>query len=289
MSAAYIALIVAAVTAISTIFLKRGLEASNPLTGMFVSLAVCGAVITALALATVPAAEVTLGGVAIFAGIGLFAPPVVRYLTYVGIDKVGAARSSPIRSLTPFFAILLAITFLGEEARPNVLGGAVLIVGGAFLLSKKPNKKNLQKSWSKWDLLYPFSAAILAGCAANLRKAGFAFLDSPVLAAASTAIAALIVFSTYVISSGRRGELDFNPASIGWFLVASACTSVSIVLNLVALKLGDVSVVSPILASSPLFVIFFSAIFLRKIERVTTTLVAGALLTFAGVESIIFL
>jgi uncharacterized membrane protein len=49
-----------------------------------------------------------------------------------------------------------------------------------------------------------------------------------------------------------------------------------------ALNIGSVIIVSPLSAISPLFVIVFAGIFLRKVERVTWKIVLGAVLIIGG-------
>ena len=281
-----LALLTSVSTAISRIFLKKGFEKSNPLTGMFVSLVICGFFLTLLALFTVRMEDYILKGILFFALIGVFAPPLVRFLTYIGIDKLGTSRSSPIRSLTPFFATIIAIIFLRESINFYIITGTILVVCGIIVLSKKDNSLG-KKDWKRRDLIFPLAAAFLAGIAANLRKYGFTILTSPVLAAASTAVAALFVFSSYIILSGKKTQLTFNRHSLKFFALSSLCTSVSIILNLYALKYGKVVVVSPLLATSPLFVLIFSYIFLRKIEKINLKVVLAAISIFIGVELII--
>ncbi len=290
MSAPLIALCVAAITAFSRILLKKGLVDSNPVTGMFVSLVVCAPVLTVLALIAVPWDEYSIRGIAYFAAIGLFAPPVVRFLTYIGVDRLGVSRSAPVRSLTPFFAVLLAIVFLGEPLSSHIILGTVAIFSGALLLTRKERSERDAPTWRKVDLLFPLTAAVLSGVAANLRRHGLdsGILPNPILAAASTAVAALLVFSIYLQFSGKRRELTYNRSALKFFVMGSCCTSVSIVLTLTALKVGNVSTVAPVLASGPLFAIAFSFLLLRKIERVTRNIVAGALLTVTGIELIVF-
>jgi uncharacterized membrane protein len=54
-------------------------------------------------------------------------------------------------------------------------------------------------------------------------------------------------------------------------------------MTLVALQLGTVSVVAPISATAPIFVLPLSMLFLRGIERVTARVVAGTALVVLGV------
>ena len=51
----------------------------------------------------------------------------------------------------------------------------------------------------------------------------------------------------------------------------------------VALGLGAVSVVSPLVASSPIFVVLMSFVFLRGVELLTGRIVAGTVLTVLGI------
>ena len=105
-SATTLTLCICFLTAISRVLLKLGFEKSNPLTGMVVSVVIGCLMLDSAALIFSNPNDYSWNGVLFFAGIGIVAPPVVRYLTYLGVHTLGAARSDPVRSLTPFFAIL---------------------------------------------------------------------------------------------------------------------------------------------------------------------------------------
>jgi drug/metabolite transporter (DMT)-like permease len=83
---------------------------------MVVSLGVGWATLVLACIALNPWHSLTMKGLIFFALIGTVAPPIVRYLTYLGIDKLGPARSDPIRSLTPFFAIVFASFFFPNRS-----------------------------------------------------------------------------------------------------------------------------------------------------------------------------
>jgi drug/metabolite transporter (DMT)-like permease len=59
--------------------------------------------------------------------------------------------------------------------------------------------------------------------------------------------------------------------------------NVAVFLNLLALGMGTVSVVTPLYGSSPIFVLLLSFFFLRGIERLTGRIVAGTLLIVLGI------
>lgn len=73
----------------------------------------------------------------------------------------------------------------------------------------------------------------------------------------------------------RRGAVMFGAAGI--------FSAIGVMLMFQALSRGEVVVVSPVLATNPLFTLILAAIFLRGLERITPRIVMGALLVVAGV------
>jgi uncharacterized membrane protein len=73
----------------------------------------------------------------------------------------------------------------------------------------------------------------------------------------------------------RRGAVFFAAAGI--------FSAVGVVLMFQALSRGQVVVVSPVLATNPLFTLVLAAIFLRDVERITWRIVVGAILVVVGV------
>lgn len=287
-AAASLTMVLCLITAISRIFLKKGLQTSNAITGMVMSIIIGAFALGVAALFFSPWPQnADWRGFAFFAMIGVVAPPVVRYLTYIGIDRLGASRSDPARSLTVFFAIFFAIIFLDEAFDPKIILGAVLTFVGVIFLSR-PEKGTAEEArkWDAKDFLYPIGAAVLSGAVANLRKYGAGLLDAPIIAAAVAAASAVIVFGLFLLFTGRHSEIRLNANSWKYFLLAGVCTAVTDVLDLVALKLGSVSVVSPLLASSPLFVIALSHLFLKDVEKINRTVIVGALTIFIGIQII---
>ena len=59
-------------------------------------------------------------------------------------------------------------------------------------------------------------------------------------------------------------------------------SAVSQLLVFVSLNLGEVSVMIPLLNTTPLFSLIFSVIFLRDLEKVTVPIVLGALSLLGG-------
>jgi uncharacterized membrane protein len=71
--------------------------------------------------------------------------------------------------------------------------------------------------------------------------------------------------------------------SFFFFLGAALIATLAQVGNFVALGRGELSAIIPLLNTTPLFSVCFSALFLRNVETVTLRIVLGAALMVAGV------
>jgi drug/metabolite transporter, DME family len=70
---------------------------------------------------------------------------------------------------------------------------------------------------------------------------------------------------------------------LGYFVGAGIAENLSVFLVLVALGLGEVSVVAPLAGTAPLFVLPFTSLFLKGVERLSGRIVCGAILIVLGV------
>jgi uncharacterized membrane protein len=155
---------------IAHVLVRRGLVHSNALTGSFVSLATSAAVFWMLLPWFAPLSALRAPGVGYFIAAGLFAPAIGQTLGYLGIERIGVARSMPIVNSAPIFSSLLAVFFLGEVwVLQNIIGTAFVIIGAIILSSSRP----AEGQWRKLDIIYPILGALAFGISTTLRKTGF--------------------------------------------------------------------------------------------------------------------
>jgi drug/metabolite transporter (DMT)-like permease len=108
-------------------------------------------------------------GVGYFIAAGVFAPAIGRTLGYVGMEKIGVARSAPIVNTSPIFSSIFAVSILGEVwTRQNMLGTCLVILGSIVLSSSKP----AAGEWRRKDIIYPLLGAVAFGVSTTLRKSG---------------------------------------------------------------------------------------------------------------------
>jgi DME family drug/metabolite transporter len=117
---------------------------------------------------------------------------------------------------------------------------------------------------------------------AIIRKLGLS-QAGPLFGSAVNITTALVTFTAFLLASGKRQTLRCQGRSLVYFVGAGIAENLSVFLVLVALSLGEVSVVTPLAGTAPLFVLPFTSLFLKGVEKLTGRIVAGALLIVIGV------
>lgn len=264
---------------IAHIFIRRGLVESNAMTGAFISLAMSAGVLWCLVPFFVPLSAIWTPWIGIFILAGILAPGIGRTLSYVGIERIGVARSVPIVNSSPIFASVFAVIFLGETWVLQNIAGTLLVIAGVVTLSLVKAAKG---HWRKRDVIFPIIGAIAFGASANLRKAGLGFVEFPILAAAMTAAAAA-TFS-FVLLRIRGGTASFllTRRSARWLFSAGAINTAAMLSVFYALSYGKVVIVEPLVSFNPVITLTLTAIFLRDLEALGLRVILGALLTVTG-------
>jgi uncharacterized membrane protein len=105
----------------------------------------------------------------------------------------------------------------------------------------------------------------------------------PVLGTAINLTAAVIAFSALMLASGHRGIYACRGRPLAHFIFAGLTENAGVFLTIVALSFGAVSVVIPLTATTPIFVLVLAHFFLKGVEVITARVVAGTLLIVLGV------
>ena len=272
-----LALTAAILSAAATIFIRQGLRGSDPYTGFWINCMV-GAVGMWIAVLATGGGDFTMRSVLLFASAGLIGTVGGRIARFLAIEKVGASVASALINLTPLIATLLAILLLGERVTLPIVAGTVVIVIGTVVLSLSGQ----QLGFRPWMIILPLLSATAFGIVAIIRKLGLGGMG-PVLGTAVNYTAALIAISTIMLASGHRGIYACRGRTLAYFIAAGVAENASVFLTIVALTYGAVSVVTPLTAASPLFVLLLTPVFLRGVEVLTLRVAVGTVLIVLGV------
>ncbi|HUD00009.1 MAG TPA: DMT family transporter [Candidatus Polarisedimenticolaceae bacterium] len=266
-----------------SVLVRLGLRRSNIFAAMLMSFAVSTACMWSYLIATTSLEFLSSPAMIYFVISGCVQPLLARALFYEGITRIGVARAGPLRGTEPLFATVIGVSFLHEEPGALVYIGTILIMTSLWLISGQHD------SATRWRLLetaFPIGAALVSAISQSLRKQGLKILPDPFVAVAMVTTVSLILFLVFVLTTSRATSLRMERQSFSFFLAAALLATTAQVLNFVALGRGELSVIIPLLNTTPLFTVLLSVLFLRKVETVNRRIVFGALVMFAGIVTI---
>lgn len=280
----FIALASAILYSCGSITARMGMHHSSPLTAACVLLFLRTVVFWSgvFLMGGVPYVEWT--PLLLFVGLGVL-QTATSLLQLTGIHRLGAARAEPLRNTYPLWSAAIAIAFLGEQASPGIIAGTLLVVGGIVLISWQPAESGLSYRW--WEGIFSLTAALFAGIAFPIRRIAFDISNEPLYFAAVLAIVSFVSLGPYVQVRLRSEQFVLNRSAVPPFILSGFFESAGSLLSLIAVSLGRVVVVSPIVASSPLWTLILTVVFLRGLERINARTVTGTLAVMTGTISII--
>jgi uncharacterized membrane protein len=273
-----LALAAAVLSAAATVLIRQGLRGSDPYTGFWINCMVGVAGLWLCVLFTGGIGEVSARGILLFAAAGLIGTVGGRLARFLAIAKVGASVSAAVINLTPLIATAFAIVLLGERVTLPIVAGTIVIVAGTLLLSVS----GVSLGFRPWMIVFPLTAATCFGIVQVIRKVALGGIG-PIPGTAINLTTALIAFSAIMIGSGHRGIYACRGRTLVYLIAAGVAENAGVFLTIVALSHGAVSVVTPLTAAAPIFVLLSTPFFLKGVEVLTPRVVAGTVLIVIGV------
>jgi len=261
-----------------------GLRTVEPLSGAAISVP-SFTLLFLLASPLILAGEpVVWRGLPIFAAIGLVFPALLTLLTFASNRALGPVVTSTLGNLAPLFAVALAIILLHEPLHALQSGGLVIAVAGAVIITAtRPRDFG---GWRSWALLLPLGGALLRGVVPPIVKLGLEIWPSPLWACLiGYVMSSLVVLGVERVRNGNFVADAPWPGRF-WFAVTGVCNGLSALTLFAAVRNGPIALVAPIVAIYPLVTMILSAITLHHV-RITPRIVAGAMLTVAGVALVL--
>lgn len=234
------------------------------------------------------AAFETLAGGKVFAIVvsGLMGQALGDALFVSAAAKIGAARTLPISASSPLLTVMLAALLLGEVITSTGIAGTFLVLGGVFLLAfpygTLRHAKDLVAPADATGVLFAFAAA---GCWAVstiiLREAlvGVDLLAANLVRLTTAWIILLGLHRARL--HGAAPGLGLSRRALGVMVAAGVLSAFSSLMYLTSVAYAGAAKASVLNATSPLFGLPLSLIFLK--ERITRRIVVGTLLTVIGI------
>lgn len=129
-------------------------------------------------------------------------------------------------------------------------------------------------------IVFALLAALAAGAAVVLTKAGLKDMDSSLAFAVQSVLILTISWSVVLWQKQSAGLATIDRRTWYFLIGAGIATTLSSLLSFKALKLGDASLVSSLERISLVFAVIFAVFFLK--EKLTWQVVVGVLLMVGG-------
>ena len=286
--------------AISNVTIARGARPEAEDNGAFVSLLLTTVISGAgwlLAGSARGFEPVTARALLWFAGAGVFTAFVGRVFFYASVERLGAMRSSALKRLNPFFAVLLGVLVLGESLTGGMTIGlalilasfAVLVIGSGQANDVLAPGKPRGSARARFGYLYGIVSALGYSSGYLLRKMGLAEAHDALLGAMVGCFVGALLFlatATFNADYARAVRATFarhNP----WLIGAGVMSSFGQILYFAALNESPMSRVALISSMEVFVTLFLAFAFLRTRERLTPALAIAAALGVAGTAFIV--
>ena len=280
MLAIVLGLLAAFCFAASMILINRGVLALDYFRGLLTNLGVNALFLWLYVFFFVDRIELGTPANLIFVLVGIFVPGVARFFMFKGMERLGASITSCLTNSTPLFATCFAISFLQERPTATNLLGTLSIVSGIIALSWK----GATKTWRTSDLLFPLTAAFLFAARDNMVRFGLLKIHAPLVGATIAATTSFLTMSLLYRFFEDKKPLQ-QTARIGFmlFAIAGFMNFLSYAFAYSALSMERVSLISPLINGSSLFILPLSALFLKDVETLTARKIGATLLMIIGV------
>ena len=296
-----LALLSSASFSMNSVMSRRGVAAASASAGAFITVLMGVPMFLIAALVTgqlFNACDVELNAYVLLSMAGILHFGVGRYFNYRSIGAIGATRAAPAQGLATPYAILIAFIFLGESINLPMAIGIVLVLAGPMIMverKKQPAKQpaggsgtgaSTQFELRQVDGYLSSMAAVLAyGTSPILIRGALQdTTDLSIYGGLVAYVAASLALIATLAHPKRRGLVaDLRLPAIKLFIGSGFFSFLAQLLRFAALAVAPVAVVNPLMRTASIFTLIFSMTFNRHLEVINRKVVAGILLSVAGV------
>jgi drug/metabolite transporter, DME family len=212
-----------------------------------------------------------------FALAGLIVPSLSMTLHTMSVRMIGPGLTAGLTSTAPVFATGLAVVLLGEVVTGQTLAGTAIIVGGIGFIALRSRRAGV--SWPIWAVVIPLGAALVRAIAHNVVKIGLTDLPNPMTAALVGSVVSMAVMISIHESSSHK--LPRWNSGYLWFGLCGVLNGIGLVGLNIALVLGDVVIVAPLIATVPAFTLLIGWLIFRRESLHLASIMATAII-FCG-------
>jgi drug/metabolite transporter (DMT)-like permease len=283
-----LAAIAAVSVACTSLGVRVGMDRGRTMDALVVVL-LCNLLILLPATAVLyyPEYGVTLRSALAFVAAGLTGTLLGRLCYFNGISLLGSSRTEPIKATQPLHGSVIAVVVLGETVTVLQLVGILLIVVGVGSISWETSRDPpaaLSTEDAAKGVLLGIGAAFFFGIEPIWAKIGLADGTPVLVGLVFRMVIAAAAFLGYLRARNQLPSTEsLTRANMRWYVAAGIANTLFLIAYYASLQTAPVTVVLPIVQTSPLLVVVLSGLFLpTRLERISWPLVVGAITVVAG-------
>ena len=272
----------------AAVLARMGMQGMSPLSSTLLSVVVsfCPTLLLALVFALSDIKDLPPVALAWFFLLGVVNFLGGRTSSYQAIGRIGASRTAAVQSTAAVFASIFAITITGERPHFVVLLGTLTVVLGLTAALGNSIRDGVTNNRG---MLIGFGLALVAAASYGgtnvIAKELTEEYGSPLMVSAFGLLFGVILLWPL---AGSRTVREVREAKGNMTFVLSAgfsglAAATGVIALYFALQRADVTVVSPIVSTNPIFTLILAQIFIRRMENLTKWLFLGVGITVAGV------
>lgn len=259
-------------------------DIDNAYVGTFIQLAIAAAVLVVASVASEDLsklADASAWSLVAFAAAGVVHFLLGWTLLNMSQQRIGAARTSPLLTLTPLFGLAIAAVSVGQLPTAAAAAAIVPMMAGAYLVASGGGRAGRVRPA---DAVFGLGTAVMWAISPVLTLEGLDGLDSPLLGVTVGMLASVAAYA--VALAGRGTGLGLGAIArdaLAFKLAAGVLVAVATWWRWLALDDETVGVVLALNLVSVPIVLFLAPLMVgRHLEHVTWRVWAGAVLVVAG-------
>ena len=265
------------------VILRKAFEATRPVYGVFVTVAATFIIslIAALLYESALWNRLALTDVVLWTVIGVLHFPVAMTLYYLGIDSVGASRTSVVSNVSAILTPLLGMILLDEPSTLTVIAGVLVAGAGVFTVSASDVDRD-EWRWQK-GIAYALLAGLVWSVTNLLTRFGFAEHRFPMTALAIASGIPLLPMVLYLISRDIGVSMLSDMKRSRRLVSGCFLSALGQVTLFAALSFAPTIYVVPTYNLKSVVTVILAYAIIPKSERINTRVILGAILAIAGI------
>lgn len=207
-----------------------------------------------------------------------------RYALYRCFAAIGANRSTPVRSLSVPFTLLMAVFVLGERVSTiNGMGILIVVFAPIIMFQREGKAPTVGHSTLAEGYFFALVSAIVMGFVPLLIRGAIGDTGLGIAGALIAYLASAAPLVLGLALPGRMTSLQrMDRTALRWFILSAVAGFLAQMFRFAAFDLAPVTVVFPLMRAGAIWTVIFAFLINRRTESFRPKVLASIALSIIG-------